>query len=75
MTGDFCSLEYLLVDLRLEPIIFIWILKYLVPNEISNKATLPPSATKSPPFQAKLVLAVAPRVVAQGAKAWLFSIH
>jgi hypothetical protein len=32
--------------------------KSAVPNGIGNKATLPPTATNSPPPQVKLVLAV-----------------
>ncbi|KAL3513347.1 hypothetical protein ACH5RR_026064 [Cinchona calisaya] len=41
-----------------------------IPNGIGNKATLLPTATKSPPPQVKLVLSVAP-----SAKAWEFPIH
>lgn len=41
-----------------------------VPNEIGNKATLSPTATKSLPPQVKLVL-VAPGDVALVAKAWV----
>ncbi|KAL1348478.1 hypothetical protein AAHE18_07G082100 [Arachis hypogaea] len=37
--------------------------KSAVPNGIGNKATLPPTATKSPPPQVKLVLVVAPGAV------------
>ena len=49
--------------------------KSAVPNGIGNKATLPPTATKSPPPQVKLVLVIAPGAVALGAKAWVFCIH
>jgi hypothetical protein len=39
--------------------------EFAVPNGIGNKATLPPTATNSPPPQVKLVLAVSPGAVTQ----------
>ncbi|KAK8559012.1 hypothetical protein V6N12_042301 [Hibiscus sabdariffa] len=48
--------------------------KSTVPNGIGNKATLPPTATKSPHPQVKLVLAVAPGAVAPGAKKGGYSL-
>ena len=40
--------------------------KSAVPNEIGNKATFPPTDTKSTPPQVKLVLLVAPSVTVFG---------
>ena len=45
--------------------------KSAVPNGIGNKATLPPTATNSPPPHVKLVLVVAPGAVTPGAVLWI----